>query len=185
MSSEKPNAAPKALVTVFDDLKTASDVIHALVASGFPHSRIEVVTYNVQDQAHDVSTPKVHDTTMSSLESGMGKGAGIGAAAGAAGGVIAALATAFPGIIIGTVLMGTLVGGFVGGISGIERADADDSVNLPTVEEYNELLDNGKKLVVVHGSHSEVERAKEIVKSMLHVSSHIHLIHGHEFHEHS
>ncbi|MGI9515993.1 MAG: hypothetical protein ACR2NP_03010, partial [Pirellulaceae bacterium] len=60
----------------------------------------------------------------------------------------------------------------------------DDSVDLPTRDEYQQLLEQGDSLVVVLANHEEAMRAEDIVKHMRHVKSHLHMVHGHEFHEH-
>ncbi len=178
--NSKTQQGPKALVTVFDDLETATSVIEKLIESGFAKEKIELVTQHIADEAPEVETPKIHETTQSSLIDGAAKWGGIGAGTGLAIGLL----TAFPGLALGMAIMGGVTGSIVGAISGVDHAVDDDSVDLPTLEEYEQLVKNGDKLVVVLGEHDEVMRAEKIVKDMLHVRSHIHLVHGHEYHEH-
>jgi hypothetical protein len=66
----------------------------------------------------------------------------------------------------------------------VEHAVEDESVDLPTLKEYEQLVKDGDSLVVVLGTHDEVMRAEGIVRSNYDLSSHIHKLHGHEFHEH-
>jgi hypothetical protein len=66
----------------------------------------------------------------------------------------------------------------------VEHAVEDDSVELPTLDEYEELVKNGHPLVVVQGNHEEVMRAEEIVKEFPDIHRHVHSMHGHEYHEH-
>ena len=180
MNSANPVSGPKALVTVFDDLKTATDVTEKLIESGFAKEKIELVVNHIADEAPEVETPNVHETTMSSMINSAGKWGGISAGTG----LVVGLLTTFPGLALGMAIMGGAVGSFLGGIAGIDHAAEDDSVDLPTLDEYEQMVKNGDKLLVVLGDHKEVMRAEEIVKGMLHVRSHIHLVHGHEYHEH-
>jgi hypothetical protein len=103
---------------------------------------------------------------------------------GAATGLLAAVFAPFPGLGLAMVFMGGLTGAVVGGIAGLQHAIDDDAVDLPTLKEYEELVKTGDSLVVVLGSHDEVMRAESIVQNMTEVRSHIHNLHGHQFHEH-
>ena len=170
----------KALVTVFEDLETAQAVIHALHEANFPLEKIELVTHDVHSEAPEVRTPKVHETTASSVVDSSLQWSGFGAALGA----IAALVTPFPGAGLAMIFMGGLTGAFVGGVAGAQRAVEDDSVNLPTLEEYQQLVNDGRTLVVVLGDHNQVMYAEDVVNELPNVHSHIHAMHGHEFHEH-
>jgi hypothetical protein len=108
----------------------------------------------------------------------------LGAATGVATGLLAAVVTPIPGVILAMIFMGGLTGAVVGGIAGLQHAVEDDSVNLPTLQEYEQLVKHGDNLVVVLGSHDEVMRAESIVKNSYDLVSHVHKLHGHEFHEH-
>lgn len=180
MNSANPENGPKALVTVFDDLETATNVIEQLVESGFAKEKIELVAHHIADDAPEVETPKVHETTASDLLGGATKWGSIGAGTG----LVAGLLTTFPGLALGMAIMGGVTGAIMGGMAGVDHAVNVDSVDLPTLDEYEQLVKNGDKLVVVLGDHDEVMRAETIVKEMLHVRSHIHPVHGHQYHEH-
>jgi hypothetical protein len=97
---------------------------------------------------------------------------------------VTAVVTAFPGVALGMIIIGGATGAFVGGMAGIDHAEEDDAVNLPTPDEYEEFLHHGKHLVVVHGTHEETLRAKDVISHIPFVHNHIHPIYGHEFHEH-
>lgn len=176
----KPGSGDKALVTVFDDLGTATAVIERLIESGFRREQIELVTDEVATEAPEVETPAVHETTLGAIADDASKWAGVGAGAG----LIAGLLTPFPGLALGMAVMGGVTGAIVGGMGGAERAAEDDSVDLPDLDEYERLVKGGDQLVVVLGDHDEVMRAEAVVKNMRHVRSHIHLVHGREYHEH-
>lgn len=180
MNSKQATTEDKALVMVFEDLETARNVIEKLHEDGVSLDKIELVTHDLQDEAPEVKTPKVHETTESALLDSASKWGGVGAGTG----LFAGLLTGFPGLALGMTIMGGLTGAIMGGVAGVDHAVEDDSVDLPTLDEYEQLVKNGNKLVVVLGNHEEVMRAEEVVKEMLHVRSHIHPVHGHEYHEH-
>jgi hypothetical protein len=175
---------PKALVTVFEDMETAVEAVKALNEAGVATDKIELVTHNLHEESPDVTTPKVHETTASSLIDSAEKWGAAGAGTGAAAGLIAAVITGFPGIALGMIIMGGVTGALMGGMAGVEHAEEDDSINLPTTEEYEQLLRNGHRLVVVHGSHDEMLKAKDVISHLARVHEHIHPFHGHESHEH-
>jgi len=180
MNKKQTELGPKALVTVFEDLETAKEVAEKLHEEGFLIDKIELVTHDVHEEAPEVETPKDHPTTQSDLLDKAGKWGGVGAGTG----LLAGLLTGFPGLALGMTIMGGVTGAIVGGMAGVDHAVNVDSIDLPTLDEYEQLVKNGDKLVVVLGSHEEVMRAEQVVKKMLHVRSHIHPVHGHEYHEH-
>ena len=170
----------KALVTVIDDFQTATEIVQQLRICGFPENNIELVTHDVHEVAPEIETPKVHETTTSAFIDNAAKWGAIGASAGAVVGLI----TPFPGVGLGMIIIGGLTGAAVGGMAGIGHAIDDDSVNLPTIDEYEAVVNNGATLVVFQGTHNEVLRAENVIKKMYSVRSHIHPVHGHEYHEH-
>lgn len=180
MSSNQTECDTKALVIVLEDLKTANNVVEKLHEDGVSLDKIQLVTHDIQDEAPEVKTPKVHETTQSAVLDSATKWGGVGAGTG----LLAGLLTGFPGLALGMTIMGGLTGSAMGGVAGVDHAVEDDSVDLPTLDEYEQLVKNGSKLVVVLGNHEEVMRAEEFVREMLHVRSHIHRVHGHEYHEH-
>jgi hypothetical protein len=181
MYSKNSSTKNRALVTVLDDLPTANRVIETLHGQGIALSSIELVTHNLHEEAPELETPKVHETTASNFVEGAARWGGAGAGLGA---IAAAVLAPFPGLGLGMILVGGLTGAVVGGLSGLDQAVDDDSIDLPTLEEYETLIQRGNSLVVVLGDHAQVMRAEKIIKAMNHVRMHIHLLHGHEFHEH-
>lgn len=184
MSAKTPDPTPKALVAVFDDEQTALAVVAHLDQAGFPQKRVGLINREVRTGVSGVTTPKVHETTESKAESGAVKGAGIGVGVAAGFGAAMTLMGAAPAVTIGAMIYAGLTGAFIGAAGGADSADLDDSVNLPTPEEYQRLLDQNKCLVVVGGTHAELMKAEAIVKGLPHASTHLHRLHGHLFHEH-
>ena len=178
--TEQSNLGAKALVTVLETPSAAKDVEEALIENGFSPENIELVTHDVHSEAPEVSTPKVHETTASSMVESATKWGSVGAGLGA----LAAAVTGFPGIGLGMIAMGGAVGAFTGGIAGIEHAVEDDSVNLPTLEDYEQMVNNGHALVVVLGTHEDAMRAEQVIEVLPHIHQDIHPLYGHDFHEH-
>ncbi len=170
----------RALVSVFADFATARSVVEKLYESGFVANRIELITPDVKVEAPKVETPPVHETTASLLVENAVYWGGVGAGAG----LLAGLMTGFPGLALGMAAMGGLTGGIVGGMAGVERAVEDDSVNLPTLSEYEQMVRNGYCLVVLRGNHEEVMRGEAVIREYPDIHRHLHVLHGHEFHEH-
>ena len=174
----------KAMVIVFEDFDSAKAAVHALHEGNFPTDRIELVMNDFQSETHDVKTPAVHETTTNSAVSQGEKWAVVGSGVGAVGAIIAAVLTPFPGAGLAMIVVGGVAGGLYGAVAGLEHAGEDDSVDLPTTGDYQNLVDQGHKLVVVHGSHDEIMRAKELIQHLPAVHGHLHPIRGREFHEH-
>jgi hypothetical protein len=172
-----------ALVTAFEDLPAAGHAVAALQAAGFPSSQIELVTYGVAEQSPELDMPLHSTSSETSLISEAEKGGLLGLEVAAAAGVLATMVT-FPGVAIGMLIAGGLTGAIMGGIGGLETASLDDSVDLPTPADYEQLLADGKKLVVVLGSHNETSAAKEILNRLPSIQGHLHPISEHRFHEH-
>jgi hypothetical protein len=174
----------KALVTVFDDMPSAASAVIALRKSGFADRSLELVTYDLDDEAPDLITPSGTEKTGSCLADGVVAGGSAGVGMGAVAGAIATLITGFPGLGLGMIFGAGLTGAIVGGMAGVDRAVHDDSVDLPSIQDYESLIAQGKKLVVIHGSHQQVIAAREIIANLPHINSHLHPIGGHQFHEH-
>jgi nucleotide-binding universal stress UspA family protein len=172
--------SPKAYVTVFDDLSTAKRAVETLHAAGFSLDKIELITRNVHGQAPDIETPQDHETTGSSMFENATKWGSVGTAAGA----LSIVFVPFPGLVLGMMAVGGLTGAIMGAVIGVEHAVEDDSVDLPTLAEYEELVRHGKCLVVVRGTHNEVSEVKSIINEMHATRSHLLTLHGHESHEH-
>ena len=174
----------RALITVFEDKLTAMQAVKTLHEAGFSTDEMELVTHDFKDEAPDVETPKVHETTSECLIEAAEKWGAIGAGTGIASGLIAAVLTGFPGIAIASLLMGGVTGAMMGGMAGLEDAADDDSVDLPNQEDYEKLLHSGHQIVVVHGTHDDVMRAKAVISELPQIHQHLHAISGREFHEH-
>lgn len=183
--SQKPiESVTRALIAVFEDTEIAQSVVSHLHQNGFAHNRVGLIIWDVVREVPQVKTPKFHETTMSKAETGALQGAGIGIGVAAGFGAAAGALAASPAIAIGAMIYAGFAGALIGGMGGVDKADLDDSVNLPSPQDYQILLDEGKSLVVVGGTHDELMKAEAIIKNLPHASTHLHRLHGHLFHEH-
>ncbi len=174
----------KTLVTVFDNMDHAARAVIALHEAGFDHQVVELVSHDITTESPEVVTPPVHEITASVMVDSAEKWGAIGAGSGAAAGIVIAAATGFPGLALAAIFAGGLAGTFFGGIAGIDQASQDDTVDLPTLAEYQEMLNQGRKIVTVRGSHADVLRARDVLASHPSIRLHVFPLHGHEFHEH-
>lgn len=174
----------RALVTVFEDMPAAIAAVKALTEAGFDEKQLELVTDRLDDSS-GIETPEDRAKAIRSLVKSAEYWGAFGAGAGALAGTLATIATPFPGAAIGGLMvMGGLTGALLGSLSGAEQVAEDDSANLPTMEQYQKLLAEGHDILIVHGTHDEVARAKRVLEHLPCVHRHIHPLRGHEFHEH-
>jgi len=181
--NKREETSHRALVTVFNDLPAAAHAVAALHKAGFTAQQIELVTYGVAEQSPELEMPLSMKTTSSSLVSNAEKWGLFGLEAGAVAGVLAAITT-FPGVILPMLIVGGLTGAYMGGIAGVEQAVLDDRMDLPELADYEHLLNEGKKLVVVLGSHEEALRAKDALARTASIQGHMYAIGEHRSHEH-
>ncbi len=170
----------KALVTVLEDIESANTVVEALREQGYATDKIELVTHNVHQQAPEIEPEEHAESTSDSLIHDAGKGAGLGVIVGIAASVFAPV----PGLGLAMILTGGVIGGAFGGIAGLQHAAEDNSVDLPSIEEYQKLVEDGHFLVVVNGTHDEVAKAASIIEDLPYIHNHVHRLHGHDAHEH-
>lgn len=181
--SKHSESSRVALVTIFEDLPAAARAVAALSSAGFSSPQIELVTFGITEQSPELDTPIAPQSTAGSMVGAAGKWGLFGLEAGAIAGVLAAV-TAFPGMALGMLIAGGLTGGIVGGVAGIEQATLDDRFDLPQPGDYERLLSEGKKLVVVLGSEAEAAAARDVLAQLPSIQGHLHRIGEHKFHEH-
>jgi len=174
----------KALVAVFDNIASAASAIIALRKLGFNEQSLELVSHDIDGESPNLMSPSGGDITGSCFAESAASGGAAGAGMGTIAAAIATLATGFPGLGLGMIFGAGLTGALIGGMAGIDRAVHDDSVNLPSIDDYKALIEEGMKLVVVQGNHDQLTAAREAISNLPLIHSHLHVIQGHQFHEH-
>ena len=172
----------KALVAVFEDKKTSVAVVIALRKAGFSPDRIQLVTHHLPNRSPEIESPNVQETTDSSIIAFAEKWGLVGLEVGAAVGIVAAAITTFPVLAFGMIVVGGLTGAVMGGVAGVDNSIRNNAVDLPTLDEYERLLQSGSNLVVLLGSHDDTIRACEIISKL--PNARTQSLHGHEYHEH-
>ena len=153
-------AADRAVIGVFTDLDSAQAAVERLAAVGLPIGRISVVGQDLQSETRLNGYVTTGDIA--------GPSAATGAWVGGLFGLLAGSALLFgpgagPLIVLGplasasiSAVQGALVAGGVGAILG-------HFVAKQHIPKYEQLVQDGSYLVVVHGADREVARAQQIL----------------------
>jgi hypothetical protein len=142
----------EAVVGVFDDPAAARRAAVQLKSSGLDFVSVPRRGRRGSSSSHTGQAalerlseiffePSDHITS-TDVAAGAGKGAAMGAAAGL-------VLVAVPGIGLAAVLGGALGGAFIGGIAAIDEGDR--SINLPSLDQYRQMLAEGQALIVAYG----------------------------------
>lgn len=166
----------KATIGVYENQVKALAAIQELKSSGYPESQISIITHSKtehhpedpgeSEDGQGVDSDEVYSEPMRIAATGVGIGAVVGPVLGALAGV-GMLAIPGLGILVGAgALAGAIAGldvGIIGG--GIISALAIARINKHHEDLYQEHLQEGRYLVVAHGTELEIERAREVLES--------------------
>ena len=154
------------VVSTFDTLEDAKLAIHTLDRSGLVPDRVSLVTQHIDPDSELAAELSIENDSL--------RDAAIGSALGGAMGVLGDAAL-FMATGIGTVLVagplvaatGVVVGGLIGAMEGW-------GIHKSKLRKYEELLRDGKILVVVEGAPSQVAEADRMLRQT--VATEVHLI---------
>jgi hypothetical protein len=142
------------VVAVYDSSERAEAAVHALLAAGFTPDHVSVVRRHLDPSGEAARNLSLGDDSL--------REAAIGSALGGLAGVVGAatMMAAVSGFVLMTgplaVLTGAIVGAFLGAMKGWGVKDKQ-------IREYEELVDQGKTLVVVAGEPREAKRAEGLL----------------------
>lgn len=185
MSVTVETARPVILVVAMASSLIAKEVALNLLEDDFPRDGIEMVVFR---DGEDVSvTYKEINTksTSGSMISASLKWGLLGFALGGLGGLVMGMATSSVLIGIGMPLIGGLTAIIYGAVAGVDNATIDDSVDLPTANDYRTLLQNGGALLVLRGNEHELTRARDCMTADRLSVSNLLTVRGHTYHQHS
>lgn len=155
------------VVAVYDSWQPAREAVRALEADAYPEEQISLVTHSVTAEVPREDALQYGDET----ENTAAKGAGIG---GLVGALLGAPLLTIPGIgplliagPLATSITGAIVGGFLGAMGGW-------GIHEDHVRQYEELVRDGKILVVAHGDPEEIATAKRILDETPAEEVHVH-----------
>jgi hypothetical protein len=182
-ATEIPSEQSQLMIAVFDKLELAKQGATALQDAGLLPRNVQVINQPLTEQMPDGDQLGLRETTSGSIIAGSQKWGVLGLLLGAMIGVIASII--FSNMIIGVVmaLVAGLTGVWIGSISGMEHATLDDSVDLPTTEEYRQLMTEGCALLSVRGSPQDLIFACETLSQAGELKVGLRSIHGHVFHK--
>jgi hypothetical protein len=166
----------KATIGVYENQLKALAAIQKLKAAGYPEAQISILTHSKADHhpaeegesqdGEGVDSDDVYNEPMRIAATGVGIGAIVGPVLGALAGV-GVLAIPGLGVLVGAgALAGAIAGldvGIIGG--GIISALAIARMNKHHEDLYQEHLQEGRYLVVAHGSEPEIEQAREVLEA--------------------
>jgi hypothetical protein len=145
------------VVGVYGSFSEAKEAVQLLEHSTFPSEQISLATHSAGEEIVSSSALKYGDEA----ESDAAKGAGIG---GLIGVLLATPLLMIPGIgpllVAGPLAAAGLTGAVVGGLLGSMQGWG---VHTDHIEEYEQLLRQGKLLVVAHGDPEQVALAKSLL----------------------
>ena len=146
----------ESVVAVYDSFEAASEGIHALDLSGFPHRQVSLVSHWNEE---DLPRREVKPGDESERQAATGAAFG-----GLLGVLVGAPLLAIPGVgplllagPIATGMTGALVGGFLGSMSGW-------GVHADHVAEYQRKVEKGKVLVIATGNPRQIADAERILQ---------------------
>lgn len=144
------------VVGIYDSLAVAKKAIRQLEANDFPTGDVSLVATNLEDDDETHGYVVKGDRTEKDAIMGGGIGGVLGLLAGAAFFWIPGVGPIFLAGPLATALVGTAVGTLVGAMSGWGVPDDQ-------LEKYEQLIKEGKVLVIAHGDSLEVARAERIL----------------------
>jgi hypothetical protein len=154
-------------VAIYGTLAKAGTAVESLDDKGFPHDQVSLVTSAADKRVRKNETIRAGDES----ENQAAAGAAVG---GLLGMLLGAPLIAIPGIgplllagPLATGITGALVGGFLGSMSGW-------GVHSDHVAGYQNLVHEGKVLVVAHGDPSEVALAENVLRETHPLELHLH-----------
>ncbi len=155
----------QSVVGVYDVASKAEDAVHALDRAGTPIRQVSIIAQNMQ------SEKEIHGYIGSGdiAKTGAETGAWVGGIFGLLIGAAFIWVPGFGPLIVAGPFAAALLGGIEGAVAGatgggVLGALVGWGVSKKHVLKYEEHLRGGKYLVVVHGTHEQVENAREILR---------------------
>lgn len=153
---------PQSVIGVYESLSGAEEAVRRLDRSGFPIRQISIVARDLE------SEKEVHGyvTTGDVVKSGAGTGAWVGGLFGILLGAAFLWVPGFGPLLVAGPFAAALAGGIEGAVAGaagggLLGALFSWGVSRKHILKYEEHLRGGKYLLIAHGNHDEVERARE------------------------
>ena len=151
-------------VAVFHSHENAEEAIRELQKSGFDIKKLSIIGKDYHTEEHVVGYYNTSDRMKSWGTNGAFWGAVWGMLFGSAFFVIPGIGPILAaGPLVGLIVASLEGAAVVGGIGVLGGALASVGIPENTVVNYVSILKTGKYLLIVHGTHDEVERAKQLI----------------------
>jgi len=145
-------------VAVFDNIQQVELALRILHRGNFPTKQISVVTKQLENHPAEIGEIKTGgDDSVRDAVVGAGLGGIGGALIGAAMSTVYGLGAVFFFGPLGLAMMGVVVGAFLGSMGGW-------GVHEERIQHYEELVKQGKLLLIAHGNPLEVIQAERMLK---------------------
>jgi hypothetical protein len=144
-------------VGVFDRFSDARDAVLALREAGFPDNRISLIAPGTHGEPGVKEPLKYGDETTNNAAKGAGIGGLVGLLAGGAALTISGLGPIFAAGYIATTITGAIAGAFLGAMSGW-------GIHENHIAEYEDLVRQGKTLVMFHGDPLQTADAERMLQ---------------------
>ena len=155
------------VVAVYETLAAAQDAVHILDRADFPTEQVSLVTTGFMDRPEVVADLNLGDDSLHDAAIGAGLGGVIGVLVGIAAAVVSGVGAVFLAGPIGVGVAGAATGAFLGGLVGW-------GVHREQIHHYEQLVAQGKVLVIAHGDPLLLAEADHILKETDPVELHVH-----------
>lgn len=149
---ERPD---QCVVAVYSDTALADTAVHDLASVGLGGEQVSLIRRQFDPDPKTAAEMQLGDDSLKDAA----VGGAIGSVAGAAG--AATLISAGIGMVLMTGPLAVLTGAIVGALLGAMRGWG---VHDKALAKYEQLVENGKTLVVVSGSTTDVSRAEQLLR---------------------
>ncbi|MEQ8789314.1 MAG: hypothetical protein RIC55_23675 [Pirellulaceae bacterium] len=164
-----PHVAPnQCVVAVFEDASSADAAVRSLRDSDVSNDHISLVATSVKQQTPEIQEElQFGDEAVKRAAIGAGVGGVLGLLAGATVLAVTGLGMVFAAGPVGAGLAGSVVGAFLGAMRGW-------GVSEDQLQKYEELVRDGKVLVIVHGGPLETAQAQQQLEQLNAQKVHLH-----------
>lgn len=174
MNTRQNDSADECVVAVYNSVADAETAIRDLESVGFSTNHVSVIRKHFEGDPKTLAEMRLGDDSLHD--------AAVGGAIGGVAGAVGAATLIASGI--GMVLMSgplvALTGAIVGAVVGAMRGWGVHEQNL---HQYEQLVEEGKTLIVVSGDPTEVARAAQLLRLTRGASVHVHARTGDDSHE--
>ena len=137
------------VIGVFSSAEKLNRVAESMGQPDLQYLRLSHDDPTAADEVPDIVEERIENITVTDVEKGVMTGGVIGLSAG----LLAAIPAIGSGLALAAPLAGFFAGAWIGGVAGADEANR--GVELPNIEDYQRMIDNGKSLLMIMGDERE------------------------------